>query len=254
MKDLNELKLENKKYIIFDLDGTLIDSMSVWNLVDFEIIKKYKNIIVDLTTIQNDRDIFLENNSSSNNIYRDYCEFLINKYNIDISIDQLFNLRSALANNTLANDIEFKSGVVELIKEFKKRGYILVLATITTKKQIDIYAKKNKKMYSKLNILEAFDLIVGVEQVKNKKPDPEAYLYVLNYYNAQPSECLVFEDSLQGVLASKAANLETVNIYDKNSDFNRYKILKLSDYYISCYEDFLNYLYSKRKVLYKKIN
>ena len=62
MLNINQLNLKKKKYIIFDMDGTLIDSIGVWNRTDQKLIKEYANITVDLELIQQERDYFLNTN------------------------------------------------------------------------------------------------------------------------------------------------------------------------------------------------
>lgn len=52
MKSLDELNLKNKKYIIFDMDGTLIDSIGIWNITDQKLVQKYSNLVVDLKEIK----------------------------------------------------------------------------------------------------------------------------------------------------------------------------------------------------------
>ena len=240
MKELDKLKLDDKKVIIFDLDGTLIDSIGIWNMTDQKVINKYSNIDVSLDVIQNDRHNFLNNNSSSD-IYIAYSEYLINKYNFSIKdANELTEIRKNIANEVLKSEIGFKPNVVELILKLKKLGYILVLATITTKSQLEIYYRENKKMINEMNIEEVFDLITTKETVSNKKPAPDIYFNIMNYYKVNPSECLIFEDSYTGVLAASRAGIEVVNIYDKYSDVDRDKINEITDYTIKDYNEFIN--------------
>ena len=242
MKNLNELNIKGKKYIIFDMDGTLIDSIGVWNKVDQELIMEYGGIMKDLDSIQKERDDFLHSNQSSD-IYIAYIEYLINKYNFSIrDVNELIKLRWDKAGKVLENEMDFKSDIPELIFKLKDLGFTLALATMTTQIQLDIYSKKNKKMLEQMDISKVFDLIVKKEDVKNKKPDPEIYNFIRNYYNAKPSECLIFEDSYTGVLASKNAGIEVVNIYDKYADLDRDKINELTDYSIMNYREFINLL------------
>ncbi len=242
MKQLNELNLLDKKYIIFDMDGTLIDSIGVWNLTDKKLIEEYSGKCFDLETIQTERDKFLHNNESSD-IYIEYCKYLIEKNNLSIkNPKELLNARWKKSGEILENEIDFKDDVASLIFRLKELGFILVLATMTTKVQLDIYSKKNKKMLSKMNIDDIFDLITDMSDVTNKKPNPEIYLKVMEYYNAKPSECLVFEDSYTGVLASNKAGIEVVNIYDKYADVDRKKINELADYSIEGYDEFLEFV------------
>lgn len=136
--------------------------------------------------------------------------------------------------------MDFKPDVVPLILKLKKIGFIVILATITTQVQLDIYSKKNKRMLQQMNIEEIFDLITKKEDVKNKKTHPEIYLKIMKHYNAIPEECLVFEDSYTGVLASKGAGIEVINIYDKYANSDRDKINKITDYSIKNYREFID--------------
>ena len=77
---------------------------------------------------------------------------------------------------------------------------------------------------------------------------------VLEYYHANPEECLVFEDSLHGVMASTGAGIETINVYDKYSDKDRLKIDSLADYKIDSYSEFMDMLRGGKKYEYTKRN
>ena len=78
--------------------------------------------------------------------------------------------------------------------------------------------------------------------IKNKKPNPEIYNLIMKHYNARPDECLIFEDSYTGVLSSKNAGIEVVNVYDKYADLDREKINAITDYSIVNYRQFIDYL------------
>ena len=117
MKSLDELNLKNKKYIIFDMDGTLIDSIGIWNITDQKLVQKYSNLVVDLNTIQIERDTFLHNNQDSD-IYLAYCEYLINKYNLSLKdANKLLDDRWNISGEILEKEIDFKPYASKLIKK-----------------------------------------------------------------------------------------------------------------------------------------
>ena len=74
----------------------------------------------------------------------------------------------------------------------------------------------------------------------------------MEHYQAKVSECLIFEDSYTGVLASKQAGIEVVNIYDSYADVEREKIDSITDYQIACYRDFINFVESVSQLTPKK--
>ena len=240
MKEISQLDLKKKKYIIFDMDGTLIDSIGVWNRTDQKLIEEYGSQTIELNEIQIERDEFLHGNQDSD-IYLVYCEYLISKYNFSIkNAEELLKIRWNKSGEVLEKEMDFKESVVQLVLRLKSLGFTLILATMTTQVQLDIYSKRNKKMLEQMNISEVFDLITRKEDVTYKKPHPEIYIKIMQHYNASPDECLVFEDSYTGVLASKNAGIECVNIYDKYADIDRDKIDAITDYSIKSYRDFLS--------------
>ncbi len=242
MKKLKELNLKEKKYFIFDMDGTLIDSIGIWNQTDQRLIELFGNKSINLDIIQKERDEFLHANQDSD-IYLAYCGYLIDKYKLEIeSAETLLQKRWDISGEILEKDIDFKPGAVNLIKRLKELGKTLVLATMTTDVQLDIYSKKKQKMRNQMDIYEVFDYITTKADVQKKKPDPEIYNLIMKHYNAKPSECLIFEDSYTGVLASNNAGIEVVNIYDKYADVDRDKIKEITDYSIDSFNDFIDCL------------
>lgn len=244
MKCLDELDLMRKKYLIFDMDGTLIDSIGIWNITDYRVIKQFSGKEVALDVIQKERDTFLGNHHGDD-IYISYCEYLKDKYHFPLSKEELIALRWSISGEYLIHDVDFKPDADILLKLLKQAGYTLVLATATTQNQLDIYSQKNKQMLDKLNIYDVFDYVIRKEDVVHKKPHPEIYQKILAYYGVAPEKCLVFEDSLHGIIAAHTAGIEVVNVYDSYSDSDREQIEQLADYKINSYREFLENIVKK---------
>ena len=213
---------KEKKVIIFDMDGTLIDSVGIWNKVDMELIKELgSKEKLNEYDIQKQRDNKLVEFSGSENPYIGYCEFLGLKYGSKLIGEEILNIRNNISLNYQINEIDYKKGAPELIKYLKDNNYILVIATTTRKKDMDIYYSKNKNIIKKANIKEYFSKVYTRENVKEIKPNPEIFLRILDEFKVKKKECLIFEDSLIGINAANNAGIDVVAIYDKYSDKER---------------------------------
>lgn len=234
---------DNKKVIIFDIDGTLLDTIGIWNEVDAEIIniiggKAHKNIGLE-------RDNFLANNTNGDT-YRNYCKYLKKRYNSSFSVDEIHNLRYQISQKYIETKIDFKHNADKFIKLTKEMGFILVIASLTSKSTMEKYKTKNKNIINKCNIDDTFDLVLLKEDVTEIKPNPQIYLKVLEKLNIAAKNCIVIEDSLSGVMAAKKANIDVINIYDKYSDSDRDKINELSNYIISDFDELISEIKNKK--------
>lgn len=232
--------LENKKVIIFDLDGTLIDSIGVWNDIDRALIESVGTIPVDDIDIGKQRDEKLAEYSKSNDIYLEYCGFLGEKYQSKLPKEEIKKIRYDIAAEFLEKKVNYKPNVEDTLKYLKEKGYILVIASTTNDFTIDVYKHKNQNIISKANLEDYFTLIFSKGAVKEFKPNPEVHLRIMKELNVTPDECLIIEDSLIGVQAANNAGIDVAVMYDKFSDGNREKINELSKYQFNNFKELLD--------------
>lgn len=234
--------LKGKKVIIFDMDGTLIDSIGIWNEIDKELIKAIGNGNIDNIDIGKQRDEKLKEYSKCKDAYLEYCKFLKQKYGSNMEIADIKNLRYQIADNYLRKLIDYKPNVERVLEYLKEKGFILAIASTTNDHTIEIYKKHNRNIINKANIEDIFSLVYSKGAVKELKPNPEIHYKILKELNVTADECLIIEDSLIGVEAGNNAGIEVAVIYDKYSDCNREEINKLSQYQFKDYKEMLTYM------------
>lgn len=229
-----------KRIIIFDLDGTLVDSVGVWNEVDRLVIKAIGGgAEPSEAEIQKQRDAVMRLSSKADHPYLEYCKYLRETYRADCTGADILKLRYEIADDYLANTIDYKPGADKVLHRLKAHGFVLAMATTTRRKNLDIYLTANRNMMEKARLDECFSILYAREDTREIKPNPEVYLRIMREQNAAPGECLIFEDSLIGIEAARNAGIEAVAMYDKYSDGEREEINALADYRFADYEEVL---------------
>lgn len=234
--------LNEKKLIIFDMDGTLINSVGVWNDVDAELIKQLGGVEGDTVSIQKRRDTLLAKYKDTKDPYVAYCAMLGELCHSSLPPQEIHDLRYAISRDFLLHRVDYKDGVPAVLRQLKAEGKTLVIATTTRKANMDIYRLKNENLLRKAPLDNFFTRIYTKEDAKHLKPDPEIYLTVMKDFQVTPEECFVFEDSLIGMQAAKAAGIETAAIYDSYSEEDAEEIGKLADWYFASWNEVVDKL------------
>lgn len=180
--------------VIFDLDGTLIDSEPQWSEAFVKVLKQLGKTVAE-TSPQTQG---LSNKSNWN--------ILLSKYNIKTtkSLDELEHL-TLLEYSKLIENITLRESGIELIESLKKSAIKVALATSTEWWIVE-------KIFNQFEMEGLFDSVTTGEEVLNKKPAPDSFLVAADKLGIPEDECLVIEDSLSGVQAAKEAKMKVIAI------------------------------------------
>lgn len=234
--------LQERNTIIFDMDGTLVDSVGVWNQVDMELIKELGGTPEDEMTVNHRRDLALVKYRTQKSPYTCYCEDLGKICGSPLSGDEIMDIRHHIAHQMIREKVQLKPGAADLVKKLKEMGKTLVIATTTNTGNMNIYRYKNQNILRVLPLDDYFNGIYVREDVTAIKPDPQVHLKLMKDLHKEPSDCFIFEDSLVGVEAAKAAGIPVAAMYDKYSEADGKEIRTLADCWYDSFEEVLKNL------------
>ncbi len=144
MKGRIKYMFKGKKVIIFDMDGTLIDSMGIWNEIDRQLIKKLgNNEKIEENIIQKQRDFALREYSKEKNPYVKYCELLGKQYESNLNGEEILNLRYKISEDYLKNVIDYKPNAEIYSKIINEQNVIKDECLIFEDSLIGLEAAKN---------------------------------------------------------------------------------------------------------------
>jgi beta-phosphoglucomutase family hydrolase len=189
------------KAVIFDMDGVIIDSeyihagveKALFKSLGFEISEEEHNSYVGVTT-------------------KSMWQKLKDKYGLSQDVDELVRMNKDSYISTLTGIVGLKPipGAVELIRDLHANGIKIGLATSSNFREIEaIIGRFNLKSY--------FHTLTSGEEVANGKPAPDTFLLAAERLGCKPEECVVIEDSNNGVTAAKAGNMKCIGFKAPNS-------------------------------------
>ena len=203
------VKILNNAYaVIFDLDGVIVDTMPFHARAWQETFKKFGIKV-------SKKDIYLREGEKWDKTFFD----ILKKHKIKITDEikrEVFRHRENVFKNILK--IRIFKDAPPLIRALKRRGLKLALVTGTPRKEVIRILPR--RLYT------LFDVVIPSDEVRRGKPHPEPFLKALKALKTSPKETIVIENSPNGIIAAKKANMKVIAIetslsrrYLKEADF-----------------------------------
>lgn len=199
------------KGVIFDLDGTLFDSMWVWHEVDrrflekrgFPLTKDYQQALLNLH-------------------FDTAATYTIERYHLDQTEEEVMAEWMDLARNMYNNEVQLKPGAYDYLKKLHETNMPIAIATSCLK---ELYFP----CLERYGIKNWFDVIVETGELGYAKDNPLVYQTILDKWQIQPQECLVYEDVLMAVNTAKSLGCQVTAILDDASNNHWEEIKEIAD-------------------------
>lgn len=213
--------LENTDAIIFDVDGTIADSMWMWKQIDIEYLGRFG------IKLPEDLQKKIEGMS-----FRETAIYFKNTFGITDAIEKMMDDWNEMAAHKYQYEITLKPGVLQFINICKEKRIPLGIATSNSVELLSYFLKAQ-------NLERVFEVIITGSDGLKGKPAPDMYLEVAKRLNVEPSRCLVFEDIIPGILAGKRAGMKVCAVDDLYSKDVLLEKKKEADYFIDSFEELI---------------
>lgn len=205
------------KAVLFDLDGTLVDSMWIWDEIDIEYLGRYD--------IAHPGDFQKELNGKS---FTETAIYFKERFQLPDSVEEIKKTWNEMAMEKYMHEVMLKEGALELIKSLKKKNIKLGIASSNSMELVLAVIKR-------FGLTNYFDTIHTSCEVPKGKPAPDIYLLAAKTLMVKPEECLVFEDIMEGIQAGKSANMKVCAVEDAYSVDSPFELAAMADYYIKSF-------------------
>ncbi|MEG0156440.1 MAG: HAD family phosphatase [Anaerovoracaceae bacterium] len=209
------------KGIIFDFDGTLFDSMDLWEDVDLRFLAEYGK--VPSQALRN--KIKTMSAAESAKVFRQ-------TFDLPLTEEEILAEFINIVNERYEKEILPKPFVLAYLEELRQAKIPLCIATATPRKPIEAALQR-------VGIVDYFSFILTPEEVPEGKTRPDIYLECARRFGLQPKEITVFEDALHCVKTAKAAGFTVVGVADASAQEEREEIIARGDRFIETFGEML---------------
>jgi len=199
---------------IFDLDGTLLDSMDVWRQIDIDFLGR-RGFDVPADYIA----------AICSMSFRETAEYTVEYFNLDEPPEDLMEEWFQMAIDRYSTEVRLKPYAKEYLLFLKERGIKLGTATSLPRSLAEPALKNN-------GVYHLFDAFTTTEEAGRSKEYPDVYLLAARKLGVEPGNCIVFEDILPGIKAIRAAGMRPYGVYDKSSEHHQAEIKAMSEVYV----------------------
>lgn len=217
--------LDEIQAVIFDLDGTLVDSMWMWKDIDIEYLGQFGISVPE--TLQQE----IEGMS-----FTETAVYFKETFQIPKSTEEIKEDWYEMAYEKYAHQVPLKEGAMGFLKFLRKRGIRTGIATSNGIRLVEAVLKANQ--------LESYiDAVCTACDVSAGKPAPDIYMKVAEDLEAEYESCLVFEDVPMGILAGKNAGMTVCAVEDAFSLDQTEDKRRFADFYIKSFTDIFDGTY-----------
>ncbi len=214
MRDLRLSDLRNYDALILDLDGTMLDSMGVWNEVD-EIFLGRRGFAVDREYTDTVKSCSMTQSA----------EYTIRRFGLSETPDEVIAEWEETVGEEYKNSIKLKEGVREFLFAAKEMGLKLTCATALSSKNA-VNSLKNNGVFS---LFENITTLEDLGHMTNKN-DPSIFFKAAAKVGCDPERCLVFEDVYGALEGAKKGGFDSVIVYDELSSKDYEKAREIADF------------------------
>ena len=204
------------KGAIFDFDGTLFDSMFIWNTagetylrsIGIEPREDLRKVLKTMSLLQS-------------------ATYISEKYAVELTLEEIMNGINRTVENFYFHTVQPKEGVATFLEQMKKQGVKICLATATDRYQVEAALKR-------CCMEHFFSEIFTCTDVGHGKDEPVIFRKAMDYLGTTRANTVVFEDAYHAAKTAKADGFVTVAVYDSHEEKQK-ELQALSDFYFENY-------------------
>ena len=215
------IRIKNAGAILFDMDGSLVDSMWMWGEIDREFLES-RNIEYDLS--------FQEKIEGLS--YMETLKYMKEVFPIKESLEETAVIINDMARDKYEFEVKYKPGAADFLKECKA---LSIPCGIVTSNNRDLIEACDRN----LHFTDFISLIITADEAGKSKPEPDCYLMASDRIGVPPEKCIVFEDIIPGIMAGKSAGMRVYAVKDDYSKDIEDEKRRLSDGFISDYHELI---------------